>query len=95
MTDEEAYKLFDSILQKSILESLEALEEKRKNHSYAEKVISEIMQRNNIPYTPAPDEDVIEVSYSELERQVKRELRNHPDPWLDQEIKNLRKKLGE
>ena len=33
MTDEEAYKLFDSILRKSILESLEALEEKRKNHT--------------------------------------------------------------
>ena len=43
MTEKEAYKLFSSVLRKSIIEALESLVRNRTYKSPAERIINEVM----------------------------------------------------
>ena len=92
MTDREIQKHFDGMIREEILKSLEKLEKYEK--SYAEVVIGDIMRRNRIPLHTSDGEELIGMSLEELEQEVKRRLGKRLDPWLDQEINRLQRKLG-
>jgi hypothetical protein len=94
MTNEEVWKLFDNILRETIEKELESLQRDNAGQGFAEKVIKEAIQRKKLPVSIESDDEYVEMSYVDLEREVKRILREEYGDQLDREIAELRKKLG-
>jgi hypothetical protein len=94
VTKREVQELLDRKLRELIVGELEKRDSRKAGPSYAERAFAEIMKCNGIAYDGTAEEGVEEITYGELEREVKHELRKRMGPWLEQEISRLQKRLG-
>jgi len=79
MTDEIFQKTLDNIMRSSIEEVIESYNIDRIKH---------------FDFKTDDDDDFIEVSYSDLVKEAKRDFKKRYGAWLDDEIYELKRKLN-
>ncbi|MDR0321062.1 MAG: hypothetical protein LBI28_06125 [Treponema sp.] len=93
MTDNEIRKTLDNIIRECIEKEIGSLQKDEVKQSYAERAFNEVIQSRNLPIQIDTDEDIVKITYSDLEREVKRAyIRKYGDK-LDREIAELKRRL--